>query len=258
MNGRRDRQQGSLLGPSFSSAEVAESLRRLGAVSHLEPDRETRNALVAEALGDGVVVGYFAGRMEFGPRALGARSILADPRRPEAQSHINLKVKFRESFRPFAPAVLAERAGEYFDLAGESSYMLMVAPVLQSRRQQFALDDLLSEDPDMIRIVNVSRSDIPAVTHVDYSARVQTVSVDERPDFHALMKAFETATGCAVLVNTSFNVRGEPIVCTPEDAYRCFMRTGLDMLVIEDHILYKSDQPTLADDDGWKEEFSLD
>ena len=255
---REDRQQGSLLGPSYSNAEVTESLRRLGAVSHSEPDREARNTLVAKMLGDGGVVGYFAGRMEFGPRALGARSILADPRRPEAQSHINLKVKFRESFRPFAPAVLAERAGEYFDMAGESPYMLMVAPVLPSRRKQFVLDDMLGEESDMIRIVNVPRSDIPAVTHVDYSARVQTVSATERPDFHALLKAFDAATGCPVLVNTSFNVRGEPIVCTPEDAYRCFMRTGLDMLVIEDHILYKGEQPTFADDESWKEEFALD
>jgi carbamoyltransferase len=195
--------------------------------------------------------------MEFGPRALGGRSILGDPRSPKMQSVMNLKIKYRESFRPFAPAVLAEKVSDYFDIDTASPYMLLVADVKQDLRVEMteAQQALFG-----IEKLNVPRSSIPAVTHVDYSARIQTVHEDTNPRFHALLGAFEERTGCAVLVNTSFNVRGEPIVCTPTDAFRCFMRTEMDYLVIEDLVLAKKDQPVFdwAKDDSWKTEFELD
>jgi carbamoyltransferase len=194
--------------------------------------------------------------MEFGPRALGARSILGDPRRPDMQSRMNLKIKFRESFRPFAPAVLAEYAADYFELEGESPYMLLVAPVKKER--QLPMQHAVTEGDDMLPILNQQRSDIPAVTHVDYSARVQTVGEDANPEFRRLLQAFHSKTGCPVLVNTSFNVRGEPIVCTPQDAYRCFMRTGMDLLVVEDRLLWKHEQPAQSGDESWKSEYEPD
>lgn len=254
----RDSQRGSYLGPGFGSAEIRALLDRHGWPYERIVERPARVARVARALAAGQVVGFFSGRMEFGPRALGARSILADPRRPETQATLNLKIKYRESFRPFAPAVLAERAGEYFELEGESPYMLLVAPVRRERCLPFDRSAFEAGDDDLLNVVRQPRSDIPAVTHVDYSARVQTVDERDHPEFHALLTAFAAETGCPVLVNTSFNVRGEPIVCTPEDAYRCFMRTEMDLLVLEDCLLAKSAQPPLADDPSWKTQYELD
>ena len=201
------------------------------------------------------MVGWFQGRMEFGPRALGARSILGDPRSPRMQSVLNLKIKYRESFRPFAPSVLRERLHEWFELDVDSPYMLLVAPVRESKRIA-----MTSEQQRLFGIekLNVPRSTIPAVTHVDYSARIQTVHPDTHPLYHALLERFDALTGCPVLVNTSFNVRGEPIVCTPEDAYRCFMRTEMDHLVIGSFVLDKAKQPALVDDGSWKTQYELD
>jgi carbamoyltransferase len=196
--------------------------------------------------------------MEFGPRALGARSILGDPRRPETQAVMNLKIKFRESFRPFAPSVLAERVSDYFELDRESAYMLLVAPVRESRRTVDDRSAFEAGDDDMLAVVRQARSDIPAVTHVDYSARIQTVHRDDKPDYHAVISEFERLTGYGVIVNTSFNVRGEPIVCTPQDAYRCFMRSEIDLLVLEDCLLEKSEQPQVKADESWMKEFELD
>jgi carbamoyltransferase len=201
------------------------------------------------------VVGWFQGRIEFGPRALGARSILGDARSPTMQSVMNLKIKYRESFRPFAPSVLRERVADYFALDVDSPYMLLVAPVLESRRI------VLSEEQQRlwgIELLNVPRSDIPAVTHVDYSARIQTVHPQTNPRYYRLLKTFEAMTGCGVLVNTSFNVRGEPIVCSPEDAYRCFMRTEIDVLVLGNYVLDKIEQKPLISDSDWRKEFALD
>ena len=214
-----------------------------GASGHRYGDEGELVEHVAALLADGKVVGWFQGRMEFGPRALGARSILGDPRSRAMQANMNLKIKFRESFRPFAPAVLRDRAAEWFDLSPEheSPYMLLVAPVLEDRRVPVAPDALrvMEHDPDLRRRVNVVRSEIPAVTHVDYSARIQTVDERRNPRFFRLLEAFDRLTGCPVLVNTSFNVRGEPIVCTPEDAYRCFQATDMDALVLEDIVIVK-------------------
>jgi carbamoyltransferase len=248
----RDSLKGSLLGPTFSTHEVADVLERHEAPSHLVTDADERAQLVAGALADGQVVAWFSGRMEFGPRALGARSILGDPRRPDMQTRMNVKIKFRESFRPFAPAVLLEHAAEYFELVGESPYMLTTAPVVERRRRpvEDTGDDILS-------VLHQIRSDLPAVTHVDYSARVQTVGPDANPEFRRLLTAFFDITGCPVLVNTSFNVRGEPIVCTPMDAYRCFMRTDIDLLVLEDRLLWKHEQPRPFED-GWRDHHEPD
>ena len=240
----RDYQQGSLLGPSFSSLEVANRLTAAGA-QFIRYDSPAKVAeITAALLAQGNVIGWFQGRMEFGPRALGARSILGDPRLPTMQADMNVKIKFRESFRPFAPAVLRERASDWFEISPlhESPYMLLVAPV--ARHRQVPIDpttlSVMHDDPDLRRRVNVVRSEIPAVTHVDQSARLQTVDAERNPRFHMLLEAFERLTGCPVLVNTSFNVRGEPIVCTPEDAYHCFMATEMDALVIEDVIIVKT------------------
>ena len=197
--------------------------------------------------------------MEFGPRALGHRSIIASPLNPETQSKLNLKIKFRESFRPFAPAVLAHKCKDYFDLDSESPYMLLTAPVTKERQLDFNLPALLEKSGgDMLTAVNIPRSDIPAVTHVDYSARVQTVDKERNPEFFAIIEEFEKLTGYAVVVNTSFNVRGEPIVCTPEDAWLCFMRTGLDALVLEDCLLLKEEQPEFEEKEDWKTRYELD
>jgi len=235
---------GSLLGPAFSTHEVEAFLERHDVPGRRVDDADERARIVAGALADGLVVGLFSGRMEFGPRALGSRSILGDPRRPEMQSRMNLKIKQRESFRPFAPAVLAEHAAEHFELDVESPYMLFVAPVRRERCLPMTGD--VAAGDDMLAIVNQPRSHLPAVTHVDYSARVQTVGRDSNPELRRILQAFHASTGCPVLVNTSFNVRGEPIVCTPQDAYRCFMSTGIDLLVLEDRLLWKHEQPTPA------------
>jgi carbamoyltransferase len=249
-----DSMQGSFLGPRFSQEAIEHHLECVGAVfTRLEDDALFDR--LAEILELGGVVGWFQGRMEFGPRALGARSIIGDPRSPAMQSVMNLKIKYRESFRPFAPSVLRERAGEYFELDRDSPYMLLVAPVRDAIRIP-----MTAEQKGLFGIdqLHVPRSEIPAVTHVDYSARVQTVSEQTNPRYHALISRFAERTGCPMLVNTSFNVRGEPVVCTPEDAYRCFMRTEMDYLVLEDFLLAKSEQPTRAKDDAWKDQFELD
>jgi len=249
----RDSQKGSYLGPGFSSDEVRAFLRSKGYPYHdLEPSGRGRT--VAEYIARGKIVGYLAGRMEFGPRALGARSILGDPRRDDTQSVMNLKIKYRESFRPFAPSVLKERASCYFEIDRESPYMLLVAGVREDRR----LPQPDGEGLSMLERLKARRSDIPAVTHLDYSARLQTVDRDSKPDFYEVIAAFEELTGCAVLVNTSFNVRGEPIVCTPEDAYRCFMRTEMDVLVMEDCLLLKEEQPPWTERKEWRDELALD
>ena len=238
-----DSQQGSFLGPAYTSDAIRSFLDAQGIFYRRVPRDSELMDQVAQLLAEEKVVGWFRGRMEFGPRALGARSILGDPRSPRMQSTMNLKIKFRESFRPFAPCVLHEHAHEWFDVpAGfDSPYMLLVAPVLASRHVRISREDIdtMTGDPDLRNRVNVARSVIPAVTHVDYSARLQTVDPTRNPGLHALLEAFYRRTGCPVLVNTSFNVRGEPIVCTPEDACRCLMATDMDVLVLEDCIVDK-------------------
>ncbi|MGD9722685.1 MAG: carbamoyltransferase [Pirellulales bacterium] len=251
-----DTLQGSFLGPAFQPHEVAAILDRQGAPFHVVDDAQERAALVANALAEGKVVAVVSGRMEFGPRALGARSILADPRRPDMQVALNQKIKFRESFRPFAPAVLADKAAEYFELQDASPYMLLVTPVNVERR--LTMSEAPLNGDDLLPVVRQARSDVPAVTHVDYSARVQTVAADGPQELWRILRAFDAKTGCSVLVNTSFNVRGEPIVCTPQDAYRCFMRTGIDLLVLENCLLWKSEQPAAKDPDAWGTIHELD
>jgi carbamoyltransferase len=249
-----DGMHGSYLGPSYPDDEIESFLRSAGAVyERLAPDElldRTARHLAGEK-----VVGWLQGRMEFGPRSLGARSILGDPRSRKMQSVMNLKIKFRESFRPFAPSVLRERVGEWFELDADSPYMLLVAPVRPERRIA-----MTAEEQRLFGIakLNVPRSDIPAVTHVDYSARIQTVHRETNPLYHALIERFCELTGCPVLVNTSFNVRGEPIVCTPRDAYLCFMRTEMDHLVLGSFMLDKSAQPPLRDDVDWRAQYQLD
>jgi len=252
----RDAMSGAYLGPEFPSDEIGTWLDD-AAIPHTTITGKARADHIAEAIDDGKVVGLFQGAMEFGPRALGHRSIIGDPRSTDMQSTMNLKIKYRESFRPFAPAVLAEKADDWFELATESPYMLLVAPVAHERVDTAALRRNRGSS-DLRTWVNERRSEIPAVTHVDGSARVQTVSAATSPRFRELLEAFEDRTGCAVLINTSFNVRGEPIVCTPDDAYRCFMRTEMDVLVLEDHILLKEDQPAWEETDDWRDEFVLD
>ncbi|MGH8177905.1 MAG: carbamoyltransferase family protein [Steroidobacter sp.] len=254
LNGALDGMQGAYLGPKYSGEEIQSYLDSVGA-KYRRLDEATLLPEVARLLAEESVVGWFQGRMEFGPRALGARSIIGDARSRSMQAVMNLKIKYRESFRPFAPSVLAERVGDYFEHRGESPYMLMVAPVrdeirvpmTEEQRQLFGIEKL-----------NVVRSSLPSITHVDYSARVQTVHRETNPRYHQLICEFEKLTGSAVLVNTSFNVRGEPIVCSPEDAYRCFMRTEMDYLVLENFLLAKEEQPVREQDEGWKKEFDLD
>ncbi len=249
-----DRMHGSYLGPRYSREEIKAYLDGVGARYTELPEVDLLERL-AEILANEKVVGWLHGRMEFGPRALGGRSIIGDPRSARMQSVMNLKIKFRESFRPFAPAVMAERVGDWFEIDRPSPYMLLVAPVREGLRIP-----MTEEQQRLFGIarLTVPRSKIPAVTHVDYSARIQTIHAETNPRFHALIAAFEARTGCPVLVNTSFNVRGEPIVCTPEDAYRCFMRTEMDYLVLESFLLAKADQPPWEGDESWKSEFELD
>ncbi len=254
----RDAQQGSYLGPRYSSAEICAFLDRHAYPYSRIDARAPRLALVAQALAEGKIVGWFCGRMEFGPRSLGARSILGDPRSPSTQATMNLKIKFRESFRPFAPSVLRERVSDYFELDGDSPYMLLVAPVRAERRLPMDLEGFDGGDDDMRALINQPRSDVPAITHVDYSARIQTVDALTHPDYHALISAFEALTGCPMLVNTSFNVRGEPIVCSPQDAYRCFMRTEMDLLVMEDVLVWRHEQPPVTDQEDWRSTYELD
>ena len=249
-----DKMRGSYLGPGFDADEIKSQLDEFGAVYERLGDTELF-AKAAEILEHENVIGWFQGRMEFGPRALGGRSIVGDPRSSKMQSVMNLKIKYRESFRPFAPSVLAERASDYFELDADSPYMLIVAPVRENLRIPMSEEQQGRFGIDKL---NVKRSELPAITHVDYSARVQTVHAETNPRYHALIKAFDARTGCGVLVNTSFNVRGEPIVATPADAYRCFMRTEMDYLIVDDFILAKTDQPEWEKDESWQEEFELD
>jgi carbamoyltransferase len=249
-----DSMKGAYLGPAFSDDEIEEFLTSAGAVY----ERCTPEELVdrtARILAEEKVVGWLQGRMEFGPRSLGNRSVLGDPRSQKMQSVMNLKIKYRESFRPFAPSVLREHLSEYFDLDVDSPYMLLVAGVSESRRIPMSAEQQSLFGIDKL---NVPRSDIPAVTHLDYSARIQTVHAETNPTYHALLSRFHALTGCPVLVNTSFNVRGEPIVCTPQDAYLCFMRTEMDNLVLGPFLLEKSQQPALREDVDWRSLYQLD
>lgn len=254
-----DSQKGSYLGPRYAGDDIEKYLKEKGYIYHRQKDRQVFYKKIAELLNRQKIIGLFEGRMEYGPRALGNRSIIADPREPEMQSKLNLKIKYRESFRPFAPSVLEESAKEYFEMESKSPYMLFCADVKESRRKSFQLNEEIElSNGNLLPIINKSRSDIPAVTHVDYSARIQTVREEENPTYYGIIKAFEQLTGCGVVINTSFNVRGEPIVCTPEDAYLCFMRTEIDVLVLEDCILYKEEQLKLMDDDNWRNQYELD
>lgn len=250
----RDAMAGSYLGPVFTDDEIETRLAAMGAVYRRLPAAADMIEETARALADGKAIGWHQGRMEFGPRALGGRSIIGDARSPHMQKTLNLKVKYRESFRPFAPSVLRERVADWFDLNTDSPYMLLVAPVREDKCRTMTEDQQKLFGIDKL---NIARSDIPAVTHVDYSARIQTVHAETNPLYHALIARFEALTGCPVIVNTSFNVRGEPIVCTPEDSFRCFMGTELDMLVVGNCILFKEEQdPRLAAD--YKDAFELD
>ena len=248
-----DSMKGSYLGPQFSDNEVETSLTQLGGVFDKLSDQDMIDK-TGELLADGMAIGWMQGRMEFGPRALGGRSIIADPRSPEMQKQLNLKVKYRESFRPFAPSVLSEQASDWFNQHGDSPYMMLVADVNESKRLQ-----MTDEETKLFGInkLNVPRSEVPAITHVDYSARIQTVHSETNPKYHAVITKFNELTGCPMVVNTSFNVRGEPIVCTTEDAFRCFMGTGLDVLIVGNHILYK-DKQDHGLRESYEEKYELD
>jgi carbamoyltransferase len=251
-----DAMQGGYLGPAFTDAEVEAMLARHGAAGHRFDDDQALADAVAGRLAEGDVIGLAHGRMEFGPRALGNRSIIGDPRRPDMQSTMNLKIKFRESFRPFAPSVLRGHVGDWFDLETDSPYMLLVGGVRPDH--QIAVEPPGEGEQGIVSWINQTRSDIPAVTHVDYSARLHTVTDDTNPLFAGILRAFQARTGCPVLINTSFNVRSEPIVCSPEDAYRCFMRTGMDALVLNRTLLRKSEQPAWNEPADWIDAFELD
>jgi len=252
---KHDMMKGSYLGPKFSNSEIKNYLNSVNAKYELISDEGKLVDVVSSELAHEKVVGWHYDRMEFGPRALGHRSIIGDARSKKMQSIMNLKIKYRESFRPFAPSVLSEKVSEWFELEKDSPYMLLVAPVKKERRRE------MSEEEEKffgIEKLNIPRSEIPSVTHIDYSARIQTVHKETNYRYHKLISKFEEKTGCPIIVNTSFNVRGEPIVCTPEDSYRCFMRTEMDVLVIDDYILYKENQPKYEDIKEWMEEFTLD
>jgi carbamoyltransferase len=249
-----DGMKGALLGPRNTQEEIEGFLRSRN-LPYKKYRRDELPEAVAELLAEGKFIGLHQGRMEFGPRALGARSIIGDARSPAMQSVMNLKIKYRESFRPFAPTVLREHVSDWFEMNADSPYMLLVADVARSRRRQMTAEE---EESWGIEKLNAVRSEVPAVTHVDYSARVQTVRRETNPLYWEIIEAFRKKTGCPVIVNTSFNVRGEPIVCTPQDSYRCFMRTEMDVLVLETCVLFKSNQPAFADNSDWRQEFALD
>ena len=253
VNGK-DAQKGSYLGPEFSNEEIMDFLNRKEIPFSKIPSKDIPQR-IADLIANEKVIGWFQGRMEFGPRALGARSIIGDARSPKMQAQMNLKIKFREGFRPFAPSVLAERVSDYFEMNVESPYMLLVADVKKGRQKR-----MKEEDNKLFGIdkLNIIRSDIPAVTHIDYSARIQTVHKDTNELYYDLIKIFDEKYNCPVIINTSFNVRGEPIVCTPEDAYRCFMRTHIDYLLIGNYLLDKIEQKELKEEKDWRKEFQLD
>ena len=253
--GAIDEMKGSYLGPEYSDVDTRLMARQYNAVYQQYDDFEELAAKTAKALADGNVVGWFQGRMEFGPRALGGRSILGDARNEEMQKKLNLKIKYREGFRPFAPSVLAEDAADYFELEGNSPYMLLVHGVQKKRRKELPAN--YRSLPLMEKLYYL-RSDLPSITHIDFSARIQTVHQETNPKYWTLINEFKKQTGYGLVVNTSFNVRGEPIVCTPEDAYKCLMRTEMDYLVIGNFIFDKKDQPEWAEKDDWKDEFKLD
>lgn len=255
-----DSQKGTYLGPKYSVEEIEIFLKDNKYPYRVYEEKELYPQ-IARYLADNKVIGLLNGRMEFGPRALGGRSIIANPMSEEMQSKLNLKIKFRESFRPFAPAVLRERVADYFELDTDSPYMLLVAPVreeLRETNETYGEKNTGDEQIDMLQVIKRKRSTIPAVTHVDYSARIQTVDSERSPYFYRIIKNFEKITGCGVVVNTSFNVRGEPIVCTPDDAYRCFMRTDMDVLVMENYVLLKEEQKPLENDENWRNTYELD
>jgi carbamoyltransferase len=254
VSGKADSQKGSFLGPEFKSSVILDYLNE-NSIPFEYVATEKIPKKVAALLADGKVVGWFQGKMEFGPRALGARSILGDARSPKMQETMNLKIKFRESFRPFAPAVLGEKVSDYFDIDRPSPYMLLVAQVKNERHQEMTQEEKKLFGIDKLKKV---RSDIPAVTHVDFSARIQTVHRETNPLLYKTISMFERNYGSAVIINTSFNVRGEPIVCAPEDAYRCFMRTNIDYLIMGNYLLYKTEQKPLEEDTDWRKEFELD
>jgi len=253
-DGKKDSMSGSYLGPEFSKNEIREFLMKNN-IPHEELLDDEVAGTVADLIAREKVIGWFQGRMEFGPRALGGRSIIGDSRSPGMQEQMNLKIKFRESFRPFAPSVTAEKLSEYFEMNCESPYMLLVASVREGLRREMTAEEKRLEGIDLL---NVKRSEIPAVTHVDYSARVQTITPEQNPRFYQLIRKFGEKHGCPVVINTSFNVRGEPIVCTPEDAFRCFMRTHMDYLVLGNFLIDKTRQKPLAKDSDWMKEFELD
>ena len=249
-----DSQKGSYLGPEYSNTEILEFLNQKE-INFKKLDNEEIPIVVSNLIAQEKVIGWFQGRMEFGPRALGSRSIIGDARSPKMQAQMNLKIKFREGFRPFAPSVLAEKVSEYFDINSSSPYMLLVADIKKERQK------IMNENEKKlfgINKLNILRSDIPAVTHVDYSARIQTVHKDTNKLYYELIKKFDEDYNCAVIINTSFNVRGEPIVCTPEDAYKCFMRTNIDYLILGNYLLDKIEQRKFEEDKDWKKEFALD
>ena len=255
VSGDGDAMEGSYLGPEFSDKQVRNALNRYDAKAIHFDNFQDLAAEVAAKLAAGNVVGWFQGRMEFGPRALGNRSILGDARNPEMQKKLNLKIKYREGFRPFAPSVLEEDVEQYFDLVGKSPYMLLVAPIREDKK--IPLPAGYSDKPLYDRLYFL-RSDLPSITHIDYSARIQSVSHKTNPRYWELIDEFKKLTGYGVIVNTSFNVRGEPVVCTPDDAYRCFMRTEMDFLVVGNYVMDKKDQPAMADTGDWQKEFKLD
>jgi len=251
----KDGMQGTYLGPDYDNRDIERMAKKSKAIYDYESSFELLCDKVAALLNEGKIIGWMQGRMEFGPRALGGRSILGDARNPEMQKKLNLKIKYRESFRPFAPSVLAEDCAAYFDEAGPLPYMLMVANIHEKRKKSLPEN---YQQMDIREKLYQLRSDIPAVTHIDFSARVQTVHQETNPKYHQLISAFKKLTGYSLLVNTSFNVRGEPIVCSPEDAYRCFMRTEMDYLVVGNYLFEKTKQPPYSDPNNWKEEFILD
>jgi len=255
LNGAMDDMKGSYLGPEYSNLDVEQVAKKYKAVYTKFDNFEKLAERAAAIIDEGSIIGWMQGRMEFGPRALGARSIIGDARNKEMQKKLNLKIKYREGFRPFAPSVLAEDAPEFFDINSHSPYMLMVADVNDSRKAK--VPDNYYDLPLMERLY-VNRSDMPSITHVDFSARIQSVHAETNERYHTLIKKFKERTGYGVIVNTSFNVRGEPIVCTPDDAYRCFMRTEMDYLIVGDYLFSKTEQPAWDKKDNWQEEFKLD